>query len=251
MKAARNPAIVWTMQRTGGTNLANFLQSLTEFRMQHEPFNRPRIYGEITKAWEKTADRDALQASVGDVLAKGESIKHCVEMVPWAISASIVEASVNSGHRHIFLVRESSLQRLLSMEFASRTKIWGPERRNQIEIEAAVFATPLDVPRLVRHEAMGISRLNKFWELLKTRGMEPIAASFESLYEADPAEASDRLSAILAALGLETSPEALSAAVAKLRQKGNQVTRERYDEFIGIRELQDALRDLPPYVFLK
>jgi hypothetical protein len=251
MNAKRNPAIVWTVQRTGGTNFANFLQALTGIRMQHEPFNRPRVYGEITKTWEKTGDTDLLRASVREVLGKGESIKHCVEMMPWNISASIVEASMDYGYRHIFLVRESSLQRLLSMEFASRTKIWGPERRSQIEIDTAAFSTPLDVPNLVKREAMARRRLNMAWDHTRARGMEPVAASFELLYEAESNEAMDWLSAILAPLGLDTSAKALRAAVDRLRQNGDQVTRELYDRFLGIDELQDSIKDLPPFVFMQ
>jgi len=122
-----SPFIIWTMQRTGGTNLTKNLLAMSKFRaVEHEPFSRLRIYGEITKTWGSEKDNAALSTSIRGICAKRENIKHCVEMVPWQISATLVDAAAETDYKHLFLIRESSLQRLLSMVYARRAKVWGP-----------------------------------------------------------------------------------------------------------------------------
>ncbi|QBF34266.1 hypothetical protein [Thalassococcus sp. S3] len=254
------PFIIWTMQRTGGTNLSRNLLEMSPFRAEQEPFNRPRVYGHIMQAWEKDrfGDEDTKKAAVAnvekavhDILAKNENIKHCVEMVPWRISSSLAKASVDQDYKSLFLIRENSLQRLLSMEYARRTKVWGPSHEKPDEATDPAFDAPLDIDALLEHETMGITRLNDFWKSLKAQGAKPHVISFEQVYEADFETACAAVSATTTYLGFDCGDDQISEMTSKMRDVGNQNTRNRYDRFDGIDDLRRALEKLPDYVFFK
>ena len=46
MKRTKRPFIIWTLRRTGGTILAAHIGV-----KHHEPFNKDRIFGDVSKAW--------------------------------------------------------------------------------------------------------------------------------------------------------------------------------------------------------
>src|SRR5687767_10672415 len=101
--------IIWTLQRTGGTNLARRLferASLVEAAREkvqepgsigakwlgavasqwsfHEPFNygkKSRIFGPVTERWVTTNDRQALDTALAEICSLRIGLKHCVEMV--------------------------------------------------------------------------------------------------------------------------------------------------------------------------
>ena len=69
------PFIIWTMQRTGGTALAELLMEMSEHRSaEHEPFNwakkSPRQFWPITDAWNRTRDHVALSGELDAILAR-------------------------------------------------------------------------------------------------------------------------------------------------------------------------------------
>lgn len=245
-KRSQTPFIIWTMQRTGGTNFTNKLISSAGLPAHHEPFNRPRIYGHLTKKWESDRDNDALADEIGKILEEPSVIKHCVEMVPWRISAALAQEADAKGYGALFLVR-APFQRMLSMEYAVRTKVWGPNREKPDEKTDPAFDKPLDVDALLKHETMGIDRLNEFWRRLSG---SRTSISFEQLYEAPASEAKDAVSDVFNKLRL-SPPDSIDAIVAKLRGGGDQGTSDRYQRFVGKEELADRLKELPPPVFVK
>lgn len=248
---AERPFIIHTLQRTGGTNLTKHLNRLSSFPVarQHEPFNRPRVYGHVTRAWEADRDAEALYAAMRVILAGEENIKHCVEMVPWKITGALVDCATEAGYRHMFLYRRDALGRILSMEYAQRTKIWGPSHLDKLSGDAVAFETPLDVDALVANEARCNRLLNRTWNHLAAAGVRAEPLAFEDLYGPDAALAGAALTRILTHLGLSKGAEADAELLAILRGDGGQQTRDRYVRFQGIAELRDRLADLEQPVF--
>ncbi len=195
------PFIIWTLQRTGGTNLTTKLEEISGLHpAEHEPFNPDRQYGQITRDWLESRDRGRLDAAVQAAVDTRGIIKHCVEAVPWEISESLARASTLAGCRHLFLYRRNALDRLLSLRFAALTGIWGPRRwswnkelfdadddRGQ-NVESAIDSAlqrALPVEELASHEHYCVKLLNRTWALLDAMGAKPVALAFEDIYQSD------------------------------------------------------------------
>jgi LPS sulfotransferase NodH len=243
------PFIIWTMQRTGGTNFTKNLIQMTGLSVHHEPFNRPREYGGLSAHWEEHRDTDELDLRIGEILDTPQIIKHCVEMVPWRISAVLAQEAAKRDYNHLFLVRGSSLQRLLSMEYARRTRVWGPSHQRPDEATDSAFDAPLDVEVLFKHEANGVNRLNKFWQMLKKNKKTPVSISFETIYDEPIDVAENKITAVLSRL-LLTPDTPIEDLITLMRDKGNQKTRDRYGRFKGIEVLDKRLGELPAYNFV-
>ncbi len=241
------PFVIWTLQRTGGTNLNKHLNMLSENdSLQDEPFNRRRECGGVTQAWLDTRDRAALEDAVGAVCATGKNIKHCIERVPWAVSEALVQKSHAAGYAPIFLYREDPMQRLLSMEYAMRTKSWGPKKAAAQTDDQPAFAKPLDVDGLIAHEEDATRKLKKAWRQLRKSGAAPVAVSYEELYASDEAQTRRALEGVFARLGIDTPSEGMTSTI---RSTGDQQTRDRYENFDGIEELRRRLDALPQLPF--
>jgi LPS sulfotransferase NodH len=247
--AAARPFLICTLQRTGGTNLTNRLRRRSPFATEHEPFNLPRTWGAITRAWKATRDLPALEAETAAVCAGQPNVKHCVEMVPWTVTAVLVAASVAAGYRHLFLYRRDIVGRILSMEYAQRTKVWGPSHIDKAADDARAFETPLDVEALIAHETLCVRRLNRAWKALRAAGARPVALAFEDLYGSDEDAARAMLGRVLERLGLARDAAADAALLAELRVQGDQMTRDRYGRFPGVEALRAQVAALPKLRF--
>jgi hypothetical protein len=240
------PFVIWTFQRTGGTNLNRHLNRLSiHDKFQDEPFNGPREFGSLTKAWKRTKDASALRDGMDKVCAQRKNIKHCVEQVPWAVNKALLDAAHVQGYAPIFLYRENPLQRLLSMEYAKRTKSWGPSSTLEDGQDAVAFDAPLDAEALAGHEDRLNERLNRIWTLLSDAKAAPVAISYEEIYAKGLDQAHHALQRVFDRLGVQTS-EALEEAI---RGTGDQKTRDRYGRFKGIATLQEQLDNLQPLIF--
>ena len=243
------PLIIWTLQRTGGTNLSKFLNRISDYeKSQDEPFNPRRQFGEVTRDWKAGKDQAALDNKVADILGERFNIKHCVEKVPYAVSVALAEQSLETAYQHLFLYRQDPLGRLLSMEYAERTDIWGP-RPNVDAPERDVFDAPLNVDGMIRHEKRSHFRLNETWRILNQGGRVPGAISFEELYQLDFAQAAQALARAFDRISLQLKPAQTEKVLTRLRDRGDQKTADRYAKFKGVDDLKKHLRDVPPLVF--
>ncbi|MFV0359868.1 hypothetical protein [Tropicimonas sp.] len=245
------PIIIWTTQRTGGTNLARHLLALSPYKVKHEPFNKPREFGHITTDWIKRQDIVATEAEIEATLSDPINIKHCVEMVPKEINACLAKHAVRHDYLNLFLVRENALQRLLSMEYAQRTKVWGPNHEKPDEDNDPAFEASLDIEKLVEHEKKCVMRLNKLWNFLHTAGARVHALSFEQVYESSFEAAVAQVSATISFLGYNLQRTRAEDRIRGLRETGNQDTRDRYQKFEGIGTLDTALKTVPDFAFLR
>jgi hypothetical protein len=240
-----SPFVIWTLQRTGGTNLTQRLVERSGLAAtQHEPFNRGRVYGEVTQAWIDNNDEVALARSMLEIATRRGIIKHCVEMVPWEVTRALIKATTQVGYSHLFLYREQARDRLLSLHFAQKTGVWGPNMKKE-EIQEEVLAEPIPIERLLRHEEKCVNRLEKTWRLLVEQGAHPVALSYEAIYRSTPETAGKKLKPVLESLGLASTPAEDHAFVMEVLGNGDQGTRDKYHDIPGVNELEEALKDVP------
>jgi len=252
------PFVIWTLQRTGGTNLTGQLAQRSGLKpREHEPFNKRRELGDITRRWIENEDQEQLLAAMDEVCAAKRPIKHCVEQVPWEISWALATRSSAAGYGHLFLYRKDPLSRLLSVEYARRTGVWGPRHLEKAEHDDAAFRKPLDVPRLIEHEKRCNWLLSAAWHVLQGEGANPVALAYEDAYVAlayedayadDAGAASEALVAVLRALDLSRGRSADRKLVDAVRARGNQGTRERYSRFEGRDELARQLATINTFI---
>ncbi|PZQ10779.1 MAG: hypothetical protein DI565_19570 [Ancylobacter novellus] len=252
--ASAAPVIIWTLQRSGGTNFANRLARLTSSKkFHHEPFNKQRTFGHVTRAWLEAAaspSRDhQLRDAMDETLATGVNVKHCVEMMPIEISRALAEASVRKGYRHLVLYRRSIVDRLMSLYFARQTGIWGPGSASEADKETLERPLP-DVPvaDLVKHEEMCVRHLRAIEEHLRALRLPYFALSFEQIYDAEhPAAATAVLAGALASIGVKLSEEEFAKWSQSVRESGEQGTKARYLAAPGYETLAARVRDVTPY----
>lgn len=177
------PFIIWTLRRCGGTNLGEALFKASKYNaIQHEPFNGDRLYGEVTKAWIEHKDLDKLYKSIECILEERPLIKHCFEIIPDEINQALLELSCKFGYKHIFLYREYPTDRLLSLNYAQVTGVWGKEQKSQKNIDSLMFGSPVDVSRLIKHEHDSRRKMKLVYNSMIGKGIEPLSVTFESLY---------------------------------------------------------------------
>lgn len=247
-KRAGAPIIIWTLRRTGGTNLGTSLFERSPFpAVQQEPFNDDRIYGAVTAEFRTSADEPSLRAALRKILSGQVLIKHCVETVPPRLSRILAEEAVAAGYHHMFLFRRHALGRLLSLHFAQRSGIWGKEMAGGRHIDDGIFAEPLPVDELVAHEIDCRRRLNAVHDRLAALGVSPLLVAFEDIYaDADAGAVAARLHALLAGLGLSAGDESDRGFIARVAG-GEQGTRDKYARFANYDELAAAINALPLY----
>lgn len=240
------PFIVWTLQRTGGTNLTQRLMDRSNLMsIQHEPFNLGRLHGEITKQWMETKDESVLAEEMLNIATRQIIIKHCVEIVPWEITCALANAAAGFGYQHLFLYRKNARDRLLSLHFARETGVWGPKMKKELDENTEI--QPIDVKSLIAHERKSIVSLQRVWQHLVDLNIEPLALSYEEIYSVDADQAIKNLLPILKKLGLSQDIKNDSAFAMEVIGRGDQGTRKQYQNIPGISELEEALQHTPSF----
>jgi hypothetical protein len=247
--APRHRLLIWTLQRCGGTNLTRRLQAMRPPpALEHEPFNPDRVLGHVTRDWQAHGDAAALAAAMADAARTQVLIKHCVEMVPWEISAALLAATAHDGWRHLFLYRREPRDRLLSLAFARRTGVWAPGKlRDALDDPQAALAAPLPVDKLLERETLCAQRLQQAWGDLRARGVTPHAVAFEDVFAAPREAAAARLMVLLDALGDRRGAPADDRFVEEVLALGDQRTREHYAGFRGLQRLERGLQSVPRF----
>lgn len=242
------PFILWTLQRTGGTNLAQGLYALCASRKGYqEPFNTGRIFGHLSDAWTLNPDRHSLDHELALICASGVCIKQCVEEVPDAINEALLSASINAGYKHVFLYRDKPLDRILSYHFSRQTGIWIRKKALKTTVDEAIFATPLPVQSLLEHEQRCIARLNHAWQALQQAKAPVHVVSFEDLYAGNSQiQARKQLIALLQFLQMDIT-SINDYQLNKIIARGEQGTKDQYKNYSGIQQLRRGLQSLTPF----
>ena len=233
-----NSVIIWTFRRTGGTNLTSAVMELSGGKtVEHEPFNIDRVFGDITAEWLETRDLTKLRPSLEDILSQRISIKHCLEIIPMEMNFLIASLSIKYGYKHLFLFRENAADRLLSLNYAEKTGVWGSKQKKSIQIKKGVFSEPVDVPKLINHELSARANMRSIYDLLIAEGQKPLAASFESLYKSFKQYSMALLNEIFSGLTGDTSLSTVDELHESLVSRGSQGSNSDYMLFPEAHEL--------------
>ncbi|MFM2199943.1 MAG: hypothetical protein RLZZ505_3375 [Verrucomicrobiota bacterium] len=177
------PFIIWTLRRAGGTNLGQALFKLSKFNaIEHEPFNIDRIHGKIHLEWRELHNIQETSAAIDKILSTNPLIKHCFEITPHEINKLLAEISTHYGYRHLFLYRELPTDRLLSLNYAQKTGVWGAKQKEEINIDEKIFEEKIDIDRLLNHENESRNEMTRIHGLLRDLNAEVMCLSFEELY---------------------------------------------------------------------
>jgi LPS sulfotransferase NodH len=241
---AVRPFIIWTLQRTGGTNLAQALFTSNGGQGLHEPFNADRVYADVNKRWLQTHDAAALEMALDKICDTGMRIKHCVEMVAPELNLALARASQQRGYGHVFLFRRRSVDRLLSLHFAQKTGIWGKKLKGKTDPNKAL-SEPIPVEKLIAHQRRCDEQLTIVYQELLALGAQPMLVAFEDVYMTPGEAPRQRIGQLLDELGIE--PPGREQFIHNVLTGGDQGTRGKYDLFPRRNELEEKCNLLPGF----
>lgn len=239
------PYIVWTLRRTGGTTLAALLGTLSEHpTVPHEPFNPDRTFGHVAVQWQNNRDPVLLREAMQKVLLDRPVIKHCHEIVEPALNRCLMEVSHEFGYRHIVLDRRSEVERILSLELAKITGVWGRQGSWKVyeQIKAGTIRLdPVRIPEAVHHLQYCRGRRAAIRDHFEKLGIAPFDVYFEDVYR-DPAEGRKLVASLLDFLGIkpEQRPDYEALLTEALMRKGQNSARV-VDLIPNINETRSAL----------
>ena len=244
-----SPFIIWTFRRTGGTNLGSKLFSSSPFKgVEHEPFNNDRIYGNVIKNWHQKKDLDELYQRVDTILAQKPLIKHCLEIMPPALNMAIAAVSHKYGYKHLFLYREYPKDRMLSLNYALKTNIWGKKQAKIITVDDSVFQEDIPIDSLIKHEKMCRRKMSEIYDYLAdvAKSTKPRKVSFENLYGQEFEESSKLVEDIFEDF-IGSKESITTEFLNSLLNKGGQGTKLDYQRFPNSDKFISKLNDLPPF----
>lgn len=190
------PIIIWTLRRTGGTSLAEFLfKSSTHSSVQHEPFNTGRIWGDVTVDLRNQLDQDMDQMIDWDLAQFRErislycqqkrNIKHTIDNTPFLITKFLLEASLEQDYNHIVLLRKDNFKRIISLLIAQQT-VWKMEGDSTV-VFSKIISGELDLQKipfkkLQKNFNSSIQKLGGLYELLHQNNVDYYRVYFEELF---------------------------------------------------------------------
>ena len=241
------PLIIWTFRRTGGTNLARHLFEHSDYdTVKHEPFNPDRVYGDVFKEWIDRKDEEVLYKRLSEILKNKVNIKHCLEITPPRFNEILLNVAIEQGYNHLFLYREKAANRLLSLNYAQVTGIWGKEQKglNQ-EID---YSIPVNVEKLIKHEKQCRQSMRAIFSKCIEKQVYPISVSFEMLYQNEYKISNQYVHDIVRGCGIKE--DTLTEDVLQnLLKRGAQGTKHEYLKFPRAQELISEAEELSNLTF--
>lgn len=180
------PFIVLTLRRTGGTSLVSFMSELSDFEtVQHEPFNVDRIWGNIVSQFLESGNNEELKNNISIVLSKRPNIKHCFEIIPLGVTVALIDLCKKFGYKFFLLTRSNEVERIISLEIAVATNVWGPsDARIQYSkiLSGQVNVPPVDVEEAIRGYYRDAAVLGQVVRALRHRNIHFNWLIFEEIY---------------------------------------------------------------------
>ncbi|HEV2299991.1 MAG TPA: hypothetical protein VGR91_00350 [Stellaceae bacterium] len=242
-----HPFIIWTMQRTGGTSLADLLMAMSEHpRADHEPFNRDRQFGAVTTAWSDTHDEAALSEAMAGIVSQRYLIKHTYELRDTVLNAALAKAAAAAEYRHVFLQRQDELARLVSKYIAEANGTWFSDYAAKVydKIRAGerrLGAIP--VKELVAAYHRCRQATEEVRQLMDSLDIPFHDLTYEELYVGDRESRLRGFNRLCKFLGF--APEVVELSGAEIEEKlfhGSQNTRSIVDFVPNLDEVVAALR---------
>ncbi|MCK8078690.1 glycosyltransferase [Vibrio sp. 1CM2L] len=242
----QSPFIVWTFRRSGGTNLAHKLITLSKFdTVEHEPFNVDRVFKDITKAWIDTKDKVQLERDLRKILSKKINFKHCLEIIPQDLNQMLAILSLEYGYKHLFLYRENATSRMLSLQFSKDTGIWGQKHTKGKSTDVSNKKIPIE--KLIQHECSSRRMLEGIYDTLQKKSPNNVVSiSFESVFKSNEFQAKILIIELFSALNnmnIKLSDDILD----ELLKKGNQGTSNLYSSYRNYHSFIEAASKLSDF----
>lgn len=237
------PWLILTLRRTGGTSLTGFLGEVSQFpNIEHEPFNRDRIFGHITREFLETNDVAAMQDAVKEAVTDTPNIKHCVEIIPLELTRALIDTCQAKGYGFIVLTRRDEARRMLSLLLAISTGAWGPKMAADIYpkiIAGTRQAKPIDLQMVRSRVRQDYFTIGRTLSLLRHRQIDYQWLVFEELYLSDT-RIETQARAIAAKLGIriaENDPRLMTFS-EQGGQKSGRIAQhiEGYDAAVALLE---------------
>lgn len=236
------PFLILTLRRTGGTSLMSFLTRISAFpSVQHEPLNPERLWGGTTRDFIQSRDFGALATGLTSRMAPRPNIKHCVELVPPAVTRALVEAAAARDYGIFVLTRADEAARQFSLAVAVATGAWGPREAAKAypEIQAgALVPKPLDAAGLARRARLDAAALGQTLALLRNRRLAHDWLVFEELYKGET-PVQDQARRLAAGLGIAVGPD--DPRLAAFAERDGQGTAAIEPWLAGVAEFRAAL----------
>ena len=240
----QSPFIIWTLRRSGGTNLGAALFNASSFSgIQHEPFNGDRVFGYIVKQWKEDKNNEQLRINIREVLKSKPLIKHCFEIMPDELNLILAEESQAIGYQHLFLYREYAADRLLSLNYSLLTGVWGKQHAKSVSVEKEIFSSEIDVDHLIQHEKQCRRKMYLIYNALLHMKVKPLALTFENLYRGSYEYSKALTKHTFFLLGLESEAPSDDKLFTMLRG-GGQGTKDKYMVFPHAQLLVDEATKL-------
>lgn len=125
------PFIIWTLQRTGSTNLLRMLMYLSSWRTAEaegfDPASPERQFSWIPGLAIEEQRDDAIRA----VCAGRWNVKHVVDRLPSDFNRELALATTEAGYAHVVLDRRDRAARLSSLGVAERLGTWDANAKTE------------------------------------------------------------------------------------------------------------------------
>lgn len=243
-----SPFIIWTFRRTGGTSLRSiFFWLSSHAAWQDEAFNRDRELGGITRAFEESGDRAALEAAVRGVVAQRKNLKHCIEVVPYEVTSTLLRQSAAAGYRHLILLRLNEVERQLSLALAKATKAWGPQEAAGVYAEIRAGRRklePLNIGQIRRELDRDAAALGRLVRLMLQHRVPHAMTFFERLYEGPPENRVAEVRRIAEFLDLPRARREPDGAFHHALTQRSQGSKDMYRFVPNLEEAEAAIRSL-------
>lgn len=201
------PFFIWTMQRTGGTSLAELLMEISEHpKAEHEPFNwrkSPRQFAEVAQNWAETRNEAALSAGLDEIFRQHYLIKHCYELHP-GLTFHLMRAAERAGYRHILLLRRDEMSRLISKFIAEANGTWFRDYASRVYGEIVAGRrklNPLPVRKVVEHYQFCRELTEGLREFMRDRRIGFFEIGYEDIYVGEQTDRLQNLERLLGFVG--------------------------------------------------
>lgn len=247
LNEAEKPWILVTVRRTGGTNLATFMNRLSSFRtIQHEPFNSGRKYGEITDQFISSRDIHSLNSAIVEVLDQKINIKHCFDTVPAEVTQALLSAAIKRNYRIVILTRKDEVARLLSLGAAKATGVWtkkaASEKYPSIVLGSGQVRS-IDISYLLRTANVTTRNIGLILTLLRNHNSPYLWVLFEDLYTKNTEK---EKTAMMIADFVGIDRQKVQYQLEWFMELQSQNTKEVLPHFPNVREVREKLSRLFP-----
>lgn len=171
-----NHVVIWTVQRTGSTTLANILELLYNQSILHEPFNSNR-----SMAYKR--DKEVLIQQLKSLQQKPISIKHCWNVHSPQYNQLILNFTIEEGYRIILLYRENALAREISSQLAKQTGVWGQSSIKKYPNYLEQELLSLNIKQMKKNIETYLEQLKEYKNYLIQKKVNFFEVSFEDLFE--------------------------------------------------------------------